>query len=240
MPSATTSMAASASPSPSGPDAASLAVDGMLEVLVTDLVVRTEPGVDAGTPTILPDRLTAGDRAFIVDGPRAASGYDWYLVAGLRNPDGTAGPFGWIAAASRDGDPWVRATEPACPDTVDLAGVLALDPLERLACFGDDSLTLTSPSIACGAGGGPWTWEPEWIAVLGGCGLAIDASGAMLYRVPPGVTAPGSTVPLTVRGHFDDPAARTCRATSADPTAYPAPSVEQSVLMCRTEFVVEE
>ena len=237
--SATAVASPSGGPSASAPMASSLTVDGLATVLVSDLVVRSAPGVDAETSSVLPGRLTAGDRAFVVDGPVAASGYEWYLAAPLRRPDGSQGPFGWIAAASRDGEGWLRAATPDCPTSVDLASVLALQALERLACFGGDSLTLTAPQVACGAGGGPWTWEPAWIAVLGGCGLAIDDTGAMPYRVPPGVADPGTTLPLTVRGHFDDPAAQTCRVTSADPAAYPAPSVEESVLLCRTEFVIE-
>lgn len=215
-------------------------VDRLASVLVNDLVVRSAPGVDPEASSILPQRLTSGDRVFVVEGPVEASGYRWYLVAPLRQADGAEPPFGWIASASREGEPWIGTADPDCPDTVDLAAVLALQPLERLTCFGRNTLTLTGPRIVCGAGGGPWTFEPAWIAVLGGCGLAIDDSGdAMLYRVPPGGTDPGMTAPLTVRGHFDDEAAETCRVTTADPLVHPAPSVEQAQLMCRTEFVLE-
>lgn len=239
-PSASGTTIASATPSAApSPPAGGLDVDGLGTVLVSDLVVRSAPGVEPATSSVLPGRLTTDDRVFVVDGPVAASGYEWYLVAPLRRADGSQGPFGWIALASREGDAWVRSATPDCPATVDLASVLELDPLERLACFGNDRLTLTAPQVACGAGGGPWTWEPAWIAVLGGCGLAIDDTGAMLYRVPPGVADPGTTLPLTVRGHFDDPAAQTCRVTSADPATSPAPSVEEAVLLCRTEFVIE-
>lgn len=205
---------------------------------MTDLIVRSEPGVEAGPSTILPGRLTTADRAYVVAGPVSASGYAWYQVGPLTRGDGTAGRFGWIAAASREGEAWVQPVAAPCPATVELAGVLALQPLERLACFGGESIELTAPQIACGAGGGPWTFEPNWLMGIGGCGLAIDATAALLYRVPPGVTVTDETPPVTMHGHFDDPAAAECTATTADP-AIPAPGPDEAVLMCRTEFVVE-
>lgn len=235
--SASPSAATSSGPSPTA-RTGDLEVDELAEVLVTDLVVRTAPGVDAGTSTILAERLANGDRVFVVDGPVDASGYTWYLVAPLSRPDDTSGPFGWIAAASREGEAWVRPATPTCPSAADLASVLSLQPLERLVCFGGDSLTLTAPQVPCGVADGPWSFEPAWLAAPSGCGLSIDASEAILFRVPPGVTDPGMAVPLTIRGHFDDPAASRCRITSSD-DEYPAPTAEEAVVRCRTEFVVE-
>jgi hypothetical protein len=247
----TSSPSAAASPSPTGtatssptpiesasPAPTSLAVDSLIEIVVTDLVVRTHPGTDPPS-TILTERLIAPDRAFVVDGPVEAAGYEWYLVAPLLRPDDTRGPFGWIASGSREGEDWVRAVAAPCPDPVDLAGVIALQPLERLACFGDETLTLTAPVMSCGSGGGPWTFSPSWILHVGGCGLAADASAEqfLLFREPPGSSGPGSA-PATVTGHFDDASALTCTVTSADPAAYPAPSREEAVVMCRSEFVI--
>jgi hypothetical protein len=224
---------ASESPAPAG-----LAVDSLVEILVTDLVVRSRPGVDPPS-TILEGRLTAPDRAFVVTGPVAANGYDWYLVAPLNRGDGSRGPFGWIARASREGEEWVRGIEAPCPTPVDLAGVISLQPLERLACFGDDTLTLTASVIGCGAGGGPWTFNPSWLVQVGGCGIATDASGerVLLYRVPPGSEGPAAA-PASVTGHFDDPAAASCTVTSTDPLAFPAPSPEEAIILCRSEFVI--
>lgn len=230
-PSVSPTTAASATPGPSP----AFAHDSLVEVIVTDLIVRTAPGVDPATSSILPDGLTSADRAFIADGPVSASGYDWYLAAPLDRPDGSRGPFGWIAAASREGDPWIREVAPPCPATIDLAAVLGLQPLERLACFGDEPLTLNAASIGCGAGGGPWTWDPGWLVMVGGCGLSPDAGGGdvLLYRVRPGDSEPS---PGPVLGHFDDAAAAGCSATTADP-AIPAPSREEAVVICRTQFV---
>lgn len=48
---------------------------------------------------------------YVVDGPVPADGYDWLLVSALD----TGRPFavqGWIAPASRDGEPWVVRAAP--------------------------------------------------------------------------------------------------------------------------------
>jgi hypothetical protein len=236
---------ASAAPSTASSAAATAPVepvviqtDTLIEIIVTDLIVRSAPGVDPAGSTILAGRLTTADRAYVVAGPVDASGYAWYQVGPLLRPDGSSAPFGWIAAASREGEAWVRRIEPSCPAAAELAGVLDLQPLERLACFGDRSLTLTGPQVACGAGGGPWTWEPSWLMGIGGCGLAIDETDALLVRVPPGGSGLDGSAPATVSGHFDDAAAAGCTVTTAD-SAFPAPGPDEAVLICRTEFVVE-
>lgn len=241
-PRATMSPTPATVPSPSATaTVVTLAPDSIGEVVVSDLVVRSAPGVDPGTSAILDGRLRTGDRMIILRGPTPASGYDWYLVAPLTRPDGSMGPFGWVAAASREGDTWVEASPPACPATPDLASVLSLHPYERLACFRNDSMTLEASFGGCGAGGGPWVWEPSWLMVIGGCSLALDADGepSLLVRVPPGGTAfSDGSLPAAVRGHFDDPAAAACSVTTTDSTV-PPPAPAEAVLMCRSQFVAE-
>jgi hypothetical protein len=242
---ASPSSTASASPSPaSAPTsiAAVLAIDELGEVVVSDLVVRSAPGVDPGSSSILPGRLTTADRFFVVAGPVAADGYAWYQVAPLTRSDGSAGPFGWVASGSRDGDPWVVMTAAACPPTVSLEAILELQPLERLACFGDDPIGLVAPTVSCGAGGGPYTWEPAWLVMVGGCGLALSTSSeqVLIMRTPPafsGSVPPSG--PVGVTGHFDDAAARGCTVTTSDPVGYPPPGPAQAVVICRTEFVLD-
>jgi hypothetical protein len=55
--------------------------------------------------------------------------------------------------------------------------------------------------------------------------------------MPPGSSGPAAA-PASVTGHFDDPAAASCAVTSVDPVAYPPPSPEEAVIMCRSEFVI--
>ncbi len=231
--------ASAAAPSPTDSASGTLAIDGLAEVLVSAVVVRTATGRDPATSAILGDRLTAGDRVFLVDGPVDDGGYAWYLVAPLFRAD-SVGPFGWIAAADQDGEPWIRPIQPACPRVASLAAVLALQPLERLVCFRNDTLTLSSEHVACGIASGPWVGEPDWIAGLSGCGLAIG-DDVLSVRTRPGGRDIASSLPgpVTVRGHFDDPAAATCTITSAEPEL-PAPPREHAVLMCRSQFVSED
>ncbi|HUH17319.1 MAG TPA: hypothetical protein VMM85_05165, partial [Methylomirabilota bacterium] len=183
-------------------------------------------------------RLGAGERFFVVDGPTPADGYNWYLAAPLRRADGTAAPFGWIASAHRDGTHWVEPDPSTCGGDDDLAAVVALQGLERLACFGNASLTLPAPEISCGAGGGPIVYEPSWLAAISGCGVVVGDS-ALLLRIPPGYdgSIPSSGA-WEISGHFDDPTAALCTASSLDP-AIAAPPAEAAVLHCRTEFVLE-
>ena len=245
-PSATTSPSdgAASSSSPTAiptPTAATFDPDSIAEVVVSDLVVRSAPGVDSATSSILGGRLRTGDRLFVVRGPTPASGYDWHLVAPLARADGTMGPFGWVAAASREGETWIEPSPPACPPTPDLQSVLALQPFERLACFGRESMTLEASFGGCGAGGGPWAWEPGWLMELGGCSLALDEDGdpSLLVRVPPGGTGLSGSLPAVVRGHFDDPAAAGCSVTTTDPLV-PPPGPDEAVVLCRSQFVVED
>ena len=65
----------------------------------------------------------------------------------------------------------------------------------------------------------------------------MPSPGALVLR-----NADGSRLyfeePVTVTGHFDDPAASTCRSTFAIENYMPAP--EFVVLGCRTAFVVTD
>ncbi len=239
----------SPTPSPAGPTdtpepsasvaADSLAVDGIAEVRgATE--IRSEPaGGTLGTSEVI-GALDAGDRVFVVEGPVALAGRNWFKVKQLATLDGHSEPIGWVDATDEAGEPRLVTAALPCPEQTTVENVLALHDLERIACFGDRSLEISAPGFVCGAGGGPWTWEPPWLGDLSGCALSPDQGGTALpLRTPPGIAGPDPTGDAVVRGHFDDPAARGCRVTSQDP-AYPAPSDEEAVLMCRAEFVVED
>ncbi len=83
--------------------------DAMAEVVVDGGVrVRSLPTVDAMSIKYEP-LLSRGESLFVVDGPVTADGYDWYLVQALQGID--RGPFGWVAAASREGETWIDDLE---------------------------------------------------------------------------------------------------------------------------------
>jgi hypothetical protein len=138
-----------------------LVTDSIGEVIVTDLVVRSAPGVGADS-RILDERLTEADLVYVIDGPVRADGYNWLLVAELgvwSEPT----VQGWVAPASRDGEPWVLPTDPACPTEVSV-DVLADVPLPlRLYCFGDQEVVLEGALGFCGHGD-PVITEPVWLA----------------------------------------------------------------------------
>jgi len=76
-------------------------------VTVSDaLRVRSQPRVSDDSIKYEPV-LPLDTNLFVLDGPVAASGYNWYKVAPVSFAD-LAGPgYGWVAAADKDGTPWI-------------------------------------------------------------------------------------------------------------------------------------
>jgi hypothetical protein len=238
----------------------------MGEVIVTDLVVRSAPGTGSDS-TILDDALGLGDRFFVVAGPTSASGYVWLQVqqvAADRSPTSMSEPwgawplFGWIAVASRDGEPWVSAAAIDCR-TQDLPrGLLSLSPEERLHCFGDQDLLFTAElqTTGCGAVGGfegP-VIDPEWLSAVGPVAMGgrgvLDGEYNLVVTVAAseqqsGVSCDFFDGPFQISGAFDDAAAPTCEywwfenpSVESEPAPSP-PDPVQVVLHCRTMFVAE-
>jgi hypothetical protein len=265
---ASASAAASESAAPSGtpgptPTPVSLDLDSIVATTVTDLSVRAEPGTSA---TRL-GSLENGALSFVAGGPVDAGGYRWYLLSGLGLPPSTgcAGPFetdpyncpvwfGWVAASSPDGTPWLTTQAPECPAEPIQADdlIIAVTDLIRLACYGSDPFTFRAfwPEIPDDAGLGgacPSQDEPGgWLICqninyngvvvdetqeFGGLGVNVSIDPAS------GVSMPerGTWVELTV--HLDDPAAQACGETTFAEESEGTP--EQWVLFCRGQMVVE-
>lgn len=91
------------SPSPSAGPSNAFATDAVVEVVVTDLRVRTAPTVDNTKSAKLQPLLGLGTKLRVIDGPVTADGYDWYLVQAIGLPH-----RGWVAAADHDGAPWIE------------------------------------------------------------------------------------------------------------------------------------
>lgn len=79
------------------------AVDTVVEIVVTDLRVRTAPTVDNAVSAKLDPLLGVGTRLQVLDGPVLADDYEWYLVQAIGWPH-----RGWVAAADHDGEPWIE------------------------------------------------------------------------------------------------------------------------------------
>ena len=259
-PAASESAAGSASPGAAAPD---LAIDGVVATMVDGLTVRAGPSLGG-------DRLGTleeGALSFLAGGPTDADGFRWYLVSGLGLPpnSGCAGPeqtdpfncpvwFGWVAAASESGEPWLVEHDLACPQEPYTAEGLAVGRtgLERLACLGSEPFTFR----------GYWPEIPEDAGLGGACAAEDEPSGWLLCQninyntvvidegedmfglgirvsIDPATDAamPERGTWVEVRVHLDDPAAQGCDDAAAGGSEDRPP--EQLVLDCRAEAVLE-
>lgn len=229
-------------PTPSPFVPADLGPDRIGRVVATDgLRVRTQPTVGESSQRLEPT-LDEGTTFYVVDGPVLADGYAWYQV----DPYGgdAALPFGWIAAGSREGDPWIENHLDDCDSlypSVERLGASA--PQENLFCYGvvmPGEYELTG-NLVCdfgdveGLASGPDWIEPDRFCTLQAPGFTIEDGVELRIwgRAATGLLDDGSPVAgqYTVTGHFDDPGASEC--VSADPAQDPA----EAVLFCRMQFV---
>lgn len=223
-------------PSPATPSPAPAATpypvaDKVVQVVVTDLVVRTAPGLGGGS-SVLPRRLSVPQLLFLFEGPAVADGYTWYraMPFSLGRQDSLE-DMGWVAVASRDDEPWVTPVAPECPaptiETVSSQGTA------NLACYAGQTLVLEGTSTSCGAYD-PMNLRPAWMTPS--CYLAVD-SGPMFWM------AAGSGFEqldggVRVEGHFDDSAAQTCSLLPSDP-GDEGPDAAETIFFCRTTFVAD-
>jgi hypothetical protein len=225
-------------------------------VLVDGLRVRSEPSADAS----LVETLVSGDLVAVGFshlrgdwGPVEADGYSWYPVrplamtelpavpSGRLEADDQSHEGGWVALG--DGTRFLELVPARCTDAEPTVEILeSLVPWERLACYGDRSLTLEG-TFGCGGCGGMWpgTFEPAWLAFPFEFDmLSPDPSeqiGPFSLWFPETVQRPEAGQILRVTGHFDDPAARNCRVESGDPPR--EIDSRTAELYCRSRFVVE-
>lgn len=126
-----------------------LRIDGLARVIADGLRVRSAPEVSAASERYEP-LLDTGTMLFVIDGPVAGSGYDWYEVAPL--DDGSdfnefrylGDLTGWVASTARDGTPWIVGMRPVCPDPggffEDLDVLGRLGALTALSCYAGESI----------------------------------------------------------------------------------------------------
>jgi hypothetical protein len=197
----------SSSPTPTGSPAApeGLSIDTIAVTLVDDLSVRDEPSTSGVRLGVLGP---AGEAVFVVSGPVATDGRDWYQLASVWEPyQGGCEPapepslrchdwFGWAAGTGASGEPWLAPRPDSCPaPPLDTSAYLSLAPLERLACFGDQPWTLRAymaPESGCRCGLSPYRIEPAWLGGWEGAVIfpqpeesQMDGSSALLMHVHP-------------------------------------------------------
>jgi hypothetical protein len=261
-PSTSATSQSSAEPSITVPgDSVLFPADSYAVVVTDDLRVRSKPGVSADSTRLEP-LLQEPMSLLLLDGPVQASGYGWYQVQPIRSDmDVTTYPFGWIAAASKDGEPWIEPRAEGCPsvpETVDdLGSITQTAPMYyEITCFGGDAITfrarIGSSEVGCDLEA-PWGVDPMWLDPCKGptyleptepsanswrlvptWSPGIDTSMAGQYGDPP------EDWPIVeVTGMFDHPAAQTCRnRLNYEGPDYPEPDPASTILSCRTEFVV--
>jgi hypothetical protein len=150
----------------------------------------------------------------------------------------------WIAPATNGASPTPAPTPTACPGAAaDLTDLALMDPPKAVDCLGHRSITITGyryeGECACGVGP-PRT--PSWLADVFS-GRFIQAlpgparSRVLSVHFDPAAGIPEDlpgNVPLTITGHFDDPAAQTCRSLDG------SESRDAVITACRQAFVVTE
>ena len=240
---------------PSPADAVGFHPNSFVQVVTDDLRVRTLPGVGSDSLKLEP-LLWDGAMAMVLDGPVTASGYDWYLVRLLSEVDlqfhPDPPPFGWVAAAAPDGEPWLASFPIDCHETpLDwLIYDFHQPPIELawLSCFADSTRSFTASlgRVDIDCPDGDIRPRAAWLdacgpgyALASEGGLGPDGDRYMTVAVHPdaGVEAlppvePGSWLVVNVEGQYDHPAASECQ--SADP-GVPA---QVASLGCRATFVV--
>jgi hypothetical protein len=232
-----------------------LGPDTVATTIEPDIRVRSLPAISDESRMLTP-LLQAGDDLYIISGPVQADAYRWYEVHVPRR-----GLTGWVAAAAKTGEPWLRPAPLDCVDfaggetTIDLGEVESA--LERLACFGDAAFSgvrlLRLPEgegLRC-PDALEWFHDPEWLDSPLSCGYefhpeAVDTGGGVDFIsaaiLHPSIgDVPGQLLAdhphgllVDVTGTHDHPDARDCRAVGG--ADLPPPSLVR--LECRTLFVI--
>jgi hypothetical protein len=216
----------------------------------TDAVVAWE-SLDGAEwrPVALPGNAFGGIPRSVVGGPTGI------VVVGYRQTARGENPVLWHRTASGwwapEPSPLVnlvpdppRSDCPAAPRN-GLDFVLIDRPL-AVACLGNTPITFQAWSVRCDGcnGGATGTYEPAWLAAPGVNQLFLSPinGGSATSVVLPALTDipdPAWTPKvLELTGHFDDPAAKSCRwAPSPDEDAW-YPGQRGFVDYCRQQFVL--
>lgn len=259
--SAAASTSVERSPAVDATQATGLRPDTYAEVVTDDLRVRTQPGTSSDAEALDP-LLQEGVPLLVVDGPVRASDYDWYQVLPLNDPESEGDyPFGWVAAADTNGEPWIEPTSVPCPPSpVDVEDFLFLretTQLYEVTCFGGQDFTfqarLISPEGLCGLEA-QWGVDPEWfdscrraayyLAPLG-TGVPentlnpVWAPDVDFSIAPDPQASPADWPTVEVTAQFDHPDARSCRnRLNEELPEAPEPDPALTVLFCRADLVI--
>jgi hypothetical protein len=206
--------------------------------------------------------LWEGALAWVIEGPVQGSGYEWYRIDPMGEVDlqyhPDPPPQGWVAAASKDGEPWI-ADWRMCPlAPLDTVSDFDYPPQGLIGLSCNQSRTIEFVAMAsrweanCDDGDWRLLIEPAWFR---GCGYryVLDREGgypqwerAPLFftlapeaevDVSPAIET-GEWTSVRVTGHYDDPRAQGCTLAERDDAVSEGPTDEDIVLSCRSQFVV--
>ena len=163
-------------------------------------------------------------------------------------------PQGWVAAASRDGEPWLEAGSFECPaPPADFRTLANLPAGVGLACFPGAPITVEARLVSCNCDvDGGW-YNPAWFTFGGGpllvppgrttaqsdtadwFPLHMDPAGHHDDVLPASLAdQPDLGQIVEVTGVFDHPAAAACTFTDiGEEPGEPAPTND-----CRSKFAV--
>jgi hypothetical protein len=240
---ASPSASPAASPSPTISAFPLLANLAIVSVTVEALNLRASASQTAAKI----ETLAAETRLFVIGSPQEAGELSWYRVAVVDAEAGSFGNIGWVATPANGVEGWLEEVDvdcPSSPTTIDALAALA--PLERLHCYGNQEFTATGwvDVPCCGYVGAftfsPWLADPNPIYFF----RTTDGSFGMQFKFAPdaGLVLPETTNIIRFTGHFEDPAAPSCRVSWDDSYdndhAGELPDPAWVVLGCRTALVL--
>ncbi len=132
---------------------------------------------------------------------------------------------------------------------IDMMPTGPLDPGgDPVACYGNTPLTFEATWLGGGVADCPAAPEPAWLACSA---FSLQAAGdtrnlgapQLIVAVDPSASleiGPSAYAQVRVTGHFDDPAAQTCRETALGGGASSLAPVAETIERCRRTFVVTE
>ena len=211
----------------------------IFEVVTTDLVMRSAPGT--GPDSVIYTRsLSAPMLLYLLDGPVAADGYEWFRVVRFEEyftDIGLPGPnTGWVAGGGQDGEPWIAPWKGVCPEP-NASELLTRSPIVALACFGDLELTLEGTVGDCSdAGVGAPVFQRSCLLVP--FGYQAQLPPGFGFYLATSISPVGRGEPVRVTGQHDHPAAPTCDDDITHLLDQTSP--EAVLLSCRGAFVATE
>jgi hypothetical protein len=247
-PAASASSRPEVTPSPTPEAAAAFPNRAIVAVGTEALNIRSEPNESA---SVLGE-LDPGQRLFIIGEPTDQGELRWYRVGVVAGQacDEECNLLGYVATpVLEEADAWIDDVSITCPSSPMTSEALgALGALEALHCYGRNEIVVTGTiETPCCGYVGPLAFSPEWLAHPVPPAFFIGAANQALgFRANPDadLEPPERGDVVRVTGHFEDPAATSCRH-SIDDTFWGGASPEpvqmelpaRVVLDCRATFV---